>query len=112
MDWLELMLDVKNDIAAERAALLVRDYGIKGCWFNESTVISYLPEEAASWQIIDALSVELADLRAAGIGLGELRVHGRCELEWADNWKKYFKINKIGRIVICPSWEDYTSEPG
>ena len=112
MDWLELVLNAKNDVAAERAALLMRDCGIKGCWFNEGAVISYLPEETASWQTIDALSVELAELRAAGIGLGELRVHGRRELEWADNWKKYFKINKIGRIVIRPSWEDYTPEPG
>lgn len=112
MDWLELILDAESDIAAERAALLLRDYGIKGCWFNEGAVFSYLPEEASSWHTIDALSAPLDALRTAGIGLGELKVHGRRELEWADNWKKYFKTNKIGRIVIRPSWEDYCAEPG
>ncbi len=30
------------------------------------------------------------------------------DADWADNWKKYFKVTPIGRrLVICPSWEEY-----
>jgi len=33
------------------------------------------------------------------------------EEEWAENWKKFWHPQKIGKkTVICPTWEDY--EPG
>ncbi len=28
--------------------------------------------------------------------------------EWMDSWKKHFSILTIGRIIVCPSWKDYT----
>ncbi len=32
---------------------------------------------------------------------------------WAENWKKYYKPFKPGKyIVIKPSWEEYTPQPG
>jgi ribosomal protein L11 methyltransferase len=34
------------------------------------------------------------------------------EQDWANSWKKYFKPQKIGkRIVVKPTWHDYTPEP-
>jgi len=31
---------------------------------------------------------------------------------WADNWKKYWDVQKIGqKTVICPSWMEYTPKP-
>lgn len=32
------------------------------------------------------------------------------EDDWAEAWKRYFKPEHIGKIVIKPSWEDYTAE--
>jgi ribosomal protein L11 methyltransferase len=33
--------------------------------------------------------------------------------DWANNWKKYFKPVRIGsRLVIKPTWEEYSPEPG
>ncbi len=30
------------------------------------------------------------------------------EIDWADNWKKYFKPIEVGtRLAVCPSWEQY-----
>ncbi len=35
------------------------------------------------------------------------------EDNWSENWKKYYKPEKIGeRLVICPSWEKYDAAPG
>lgn len=34
------------------------------------------------------------------------------EEDWAEAWKSYFKPEHIGKIVIKPSWEDYTAVPG
>jgi ribosomal protein L11 methyltransferase len=34
------------------------------------------------------------------------------EEDWAEAWKSYFKPEHIGRIVIKPSWEEYTAVPG
>lgn len=33
------------------------------------------------------------------------------ETEWADNWKKFFKVTEIGeKLVIRPSWENYINK--
>ena len=32
------------------------------------------------------------------------------EEDWAENWKKYYKPIKIGKITVVPAWEDYTAE--
>jgi len=41
-------------------------------------------------------------------GLGEMTTKWILEENWAENWKKFFKPNKVGRsIVIKPTWEEY-----
>jgi ribosomal protein L11 methyltransferase len=34
------------------------------------------------------------------------------EEDWAEAWKSYFKPEHIGKIVIKPSWEEYTAVSG
>jgi len=35
------------------------------------------------------------------------------ETDWAENWKRYYRPQKIGRrLVICPSWEEYVIREG
>jgi ribosomal protein L11 methyltransferase len=34
------------------------------------------------------------------------------EEDWAEAWKSYFKPEHIGKIVIKPSWEEYSVVPG
>jgi len=46
-----------------------------------------------------------------GLELGSLsmKVSNVKEEDWANNWKKYYKPFKVSeRIVIKPSWEEYT----
>ncbi len=47
------------------------------------------------------------------IGKGEVSVSIVDEEDWATSWKKYYKPLKISeRIVIKPSWEDYSPSSG
>lgn len=49
-----------------------------------------------------------------GLDLGSLEIAltNVCEEDWAHNWKKYYKPIKVSdRIVIKPTWEEYTGKP-
>lgn len=44
---------------------------------------------------------------------GKIEVLGTDEEEWSTAWKKYYKPTHIGhRMVIVPSWEEYTPAEG
>ena len=50
-----------------------------------------------------------------GLDLGSLEIAltNVCEEDWAHNWKKYYKPIKVSdRVVIKPTWEEYTEKPG
>ena len=32
--------------------------------------------------------------------------------EWLESWKEHFKPIKIGNVVICPEWVEYTAKEG
>lgn len=50
------------------------------------------------------LNPEIKDLGSWDVEFLEIK-----EEEWAHNWKNYWHPQKIGeKIVICPSWEEYT----
>ncbi len=35
-------------------------------------------------------------------------LNGVKDSDWAENWKKFFKVTPIGqRLVVCPVWEDF-----
>ena len=35
-----------------------------------------------------------------------------ADADWRDSWKRYFGVLRVGeRLVIVPSWEDYTPKP-
>ena len=34
------------------------------------------------------------------------------EEDWANNWKKYYDVIHIGKIVIVPEWIDYAAKEG
>jgi ribosomal protein L11 methyltransferase len=49
-------------------------------------------------------------LRALGLNTA-LRTRWRQEEEWADAWKQFFRLNRVGRrLVVCPTWIDYSPE--
>ena len=73
----------------------------------------YLADDEQGKQILAALRRLAAE--PAALGLQELRVqvNRRSSEEWEDNWKQYYKPFKVGgRLVVCPSWEEYAPQAG
>lgn len=74
---------------------------------EESVIHIYLSPEARP---DEALAFLQERLTAAGIPF-TLSTGSVKESDWADNWKQFFKVTEIGeRLVIRPTWEEYTSD--
>lgn len=88
----------------------------------ETNLTAYLEKTEAGYAQLDQICAEvdrLATFDACGafediVGLlGRLKVVARdvCDEDWKDNWKAYFKPEKItDKIVIKPSWENYEKQ--
>jgi len=101
---------------------LVEQYRGKGVWDycdlpvspdRDVRVTSYLP-------VITGWEDQLAELRRKvsllpaflDTGPGEITWRLVEEEDWANGWKKYYHPLRIGeKLVIKPSWEDYTPAP-
>lgn len=63
----------------------------------------------------DALEcVEFIKARLDAEGIEhDISVVGVNEEDWANNWKQYYHTQRIGkRIIVTPSWEEYTPAEG
>ena len=62
--------------------------------------------EAAATQVADALG----HLQAFGLRqIGELRTRAVQAADWADAWRAFFPVMRIGRrLVIRPTWREHT----
>lgn len=80
-----------------------------------AVVRGYVPARDAS--AAEAAAAEVADalghLQAFGLrSIGELRTRIVHEEDWADAWKAYFPVMRIGRrIVIRPTWRRHRRAP-
>lgn len=91
---------------------------------KETNVTAYLektPEGYAQLKQIEAEIWRLATFDACAAFEDTVCLLGRLKLcvrnvndeDWKDNWKEYFKPEKItDRIVIKPSWEKYEKKDG
>lgn len=110
VDWLEVRLSGPAELAPPIEVLLPRQ-GFPG-WVDDSAddrfdYLVYLPQEPG-WQ------ERLTMLQRSAQDLGvQLSTHGQVRDEdWAENWKKFYHPLQVGkRLVICPSWENYTATP-
>lgn len=78
------------------------------------TLKAYFPPDIQQAQLVEQLAERLAWLATLIPGLEpvvpEIR-RIRAE-DWAESWKQHFGIQRIGsRLVVRPSWEEYTPEP-
>jgi ribosomal protein L11 methyltransferase len=76
------------------------------------TLRTYLPLDAQApetRQYIEQALWHLGQLRP----IGQLQVQTLDEADWANAWKAHYTVQRIGeRVVIVPSWLDYTPETG
>lgn len=76
--------------------------------------LSFFVEENSELDIEETLAnikIELDDLRDfLDIGEGTIQVDETEDLDWINNWKKYFHQFYIDDLLIIPSWEEVKPE--
>jgi ribosomal protein L11 methyltransferase len=79
-------------------------------------VRAYLParDRAAADRAVAGVAEALGHLQAFGLRpIGELRTRIVREADWADAWKAYFPVMRIGRrLVIRPTWRRHRRAAG
>lgn len=79
-------------------------------------VRAYIParDRAAADRAVAEVAEALGHLQAFGLRpIGELRTRIVLETDWADAWKAYFPVMRIGRrLVIRPTWRRHRRAPG
>ncbi len=81
-----------------------------------ATVRAYLPARdlAAAERAAARVAEALGHLQAFGLRpIGELRTRLVHEADWAEAWKAYFPVLRVGRrLVIRPTWRRHRRVPG
>lgn len=123
MRWLELSVaadveaveavsEVLGRVAAGTAVhpnRLVRDPGDELAAHADAdagfVVVAHLADDAEAGARIDATERALWHLQAFGLRpVGALTVRAVDDADWADAWKSHYVPQRIGRVVIVPSW--------
>ena len=67
----------------------------------------YLEEDEDKESLLEAVKNELEDMRAyVEVGEGTIEESQTEDVDWVNNWKKYFHQFYVDDILIIPSWED------
>ena len=79
-------------------------------------VRAYLPaaDRAAAEATVAEVTTALGHLQAFGLRpIGDVQTRPVEEADWADAWKAYFPVLRVGRrIVIRPTWRRHRRRPG
>jgi len=123
--WLELTVTCDNEAieavseifgrlgrgSAVRPTRLIRDPGDELSAREDPTapyeITVHLPEDEAAPAAVEATERALWHLQAFGLRpVGELRVRSVDDADWTEAWKAGYVPQRIGRVVIVPSWLD------
>lgn len=127
MRWLELMVTTHPE-AVESVSELLSSYTPGGVAIEEPIelidegqeyrVLTGQPVKVHAYLPIDGKEEEARQRIAEGLWhlsslgprfVGELSTQIVNEEDWANAWKEYYHVTHIGlRLVIRPSWRDYT----
>ena len=76
-------------------------------------VTAHIPEGPAAEAAIDRTERALWHLRAFGLRpLSGLRVRPVDDASWTDAWKRHYVAQRIGRVVVAPSWAPEAARDG
>ena len=71
----------------------------------------YLEEDEDKESLLEAVKNELEDMRAyVEVGEGTIEESQTEDVDWVNNWKKYFHQFYVDDILIIPSWEEVKEE--
>jgi ribosomal protein L11 methyltransferase len=114
----DLLHIVSVTVAPQIAAALDAAFELRGIsparWeksdSNEVVFEIYLESTAEAEKLASELKAQLEE---AGDRVREIAVKSIPDKNWQDAWKDFFHVEQISpRIIIKPSHEDYTPEPG
>jgi len=103
------------------AALLERVFGVAPSVYasaetNRSTITAYVRASSATLRArVNEIEAGLSELKEVGLDTApaEVRVAPVRREDWAESWKKYFKLIRIGSaLVIKPSWTKIRAKAG
>jgi ribosomal protein L11 methyltransferase len=76
-------------------------------------VTAHLAEAPDAADRVEATERALWHLQAFGLRpVGPLRVREVDDTDWIDAWKRHYVAQRIGRVVIVPSWAEEDLRPG
>ena len=123
MRWLELTVEVDSEAveavseilgrlghgAAVRPTRLLRDpadeLAVREDPAAPYELTAHLPDDAAAPAAIEQTERALWHLQAFGLRpVGGLRVRPVDDRDWTEAWKAGYEPQRIGRLVIVPSW--------
>ncbi|MCI9075628.1 MAG: 50S ribosomal protein L11 methyltransferase [Dorea sp.] len=71
----------------------------------------YLEEDEDKESVLAAVRDELAEIGTyMNVGAAEIEESQTEDVDWINNWKKYFHQFTIDDVLIIPSWEEVTPE--
>ena len=141
MKWIEIIVTTNGD-AAEILSDILTDMGANGTemvdqaafkqvlennryldyaddgmverYGTDVIIKAYFSEAHDPNRLVETVKEGIHNLSARiDIKPGIVEWHMRDDSEWKDNWKEYFKpFNFTEKIVIKPSWEDYSPKTG
>ncbi|MEP7040052.1 MAG: 50S ribosomal protein L11 methyltransferase [Chloroflexota bacterium] len=125
MRWLELTVTCDNEAieavseilgrvgegSAIRPTRLIRDPADELSAREDPSapyeITAHIPEDEAAPAAVDATERALWHLQAFGLRpVSELQVRAVDDADWTDAWKAGYVPQRIGRVVIVPSWLD------
>jgi len=128
--WLELTVTCDNEAieavseilgrigegSAVRPTRLIRDPADELSAREDPTapyeITAHIPEDEAAPAAVEATERALWHLQAFGLRpVGALQVRSVDDADWTDAWKAGYVPQRIGRVVIVPSWLDETIGP-
>ncbi len=125
MKWLELAVEVDQE-AAEPVSDLLTQFGYNGGVVVDQPIVpgmdgpeyvydgarpvvlrTYIPDDEDAAGVRERLEQALWHLGRMR-PVGPLRVTSVAEEDWANAWKRYYSVQRVGaRTVIVPSWHEY-----
>lgn len=76
-------------------------------------VIAHIADDPGATDAVASTERALWHLQAFGLRrVGELRVRSVADTDWAEAWKESYTAQRIGRIVVVPSWISEPLGPG
>jgi len=114
--WAQLSVDARC-VSADAVADVFIEEGCAGAAHvqsgDDSVIVSaYLPVDDRLEARIESIRSRVSALAEFSLPVNSTRTTVRLvfEKDWANAWKSFFKPLRVGRIVIKPSWEDFTPD--